>query len=170
MSVHGDQAMASNPKANNARTREPLLRLQGRLDRVRFLTAFSFVFLVLVLLSSLNTAAYGTLNNEAYRVVFAFTCLLGLALYTPLAVRRLNDINLRGWWALVLLVPVVGAFVPAYLIGTPGSDGPNRYGAAPPPRGKAVTTVCIVLVVTVVVLSVFAVIIGRILSQAVPLS
>ena len=66
------------------------------------------------------------------------TCLVsrlyGLAALLPgfaVAVRRLHDTNLRGWWLLFSLVPFVGGiwiFVMMVLEGTPGE---NRFGSDP---------------------------------------
>lgn len=67
--------------------------------------------------------------------------LIPLVLLVPLAavaVRRLHDINVSGWWLLSAGVPipvvdvlVVGAQV--YCFARPGTVGENRYG--PDPRG-----------------------------------
>jgi uncharacterized membrane protein YhaH (DUF805 family) len=67
--------------------------------------------------------------------------LIPLVLLLPLAavaVRRLHDIGLSGWWLLSAGVPipvvdilVVGAQV--YCFARPGTAGDNRYG--PDPRG-----------------------------------
>jgi uncharacterized membrane protein YhaH (DUF805 family) len=67
--------------------------------------------------------------------------LIPLALAVPLAavaVRRLHDIGLSGWWLVSAAAPVpvldlliVGAQVVCFA--KPGTEGPNRYG--PDPRG-----------------------------------
>lgn len=60
--------------------------------------------------------------------------LLALALFLPglgLAVRRLHDTGRSGWYLLVLLVPIVGAFILLYFMVTEGDAGPNEYGPDP---------------------------------------
>jgi uncharacterized membrane protein YhaH (DUF805 family) len=71
--------------------------------------------------------------------------LIPAALTVPLAavaVRRLHDIGLSGWWLMSAAAPVpvldlviVGAQV--VCLAKPGTTGPNRYG--PDPRGDAAT-------------------------------
>jgi hypothetical protein len=46
------------------------------------------------------------------------------------AVKRLHDINEKGWWVWLLWVPLV----PPYLALKSGSRGENRFGAAPGKR------------------------------------
>lgn len=60
--------------------------------------------------------------------------LMGLALLLPtvgLGVRRLHDINMSGWWMLIIFIPVIGAGVMIYWAIQPGTSGPNDYGPAP---------------------------------------
>jgi len=52
-----------------------------------------------------------------------------------LAVKRLHDINLSGWFALLTLVPVVGMFFAFYMMLRPGKDEVNRFGAASVTKG-----------------------------------
>jgi uncharacterized membrane protein YhaH (DUF805 family) len=52
-----------------------------------------------------------------------------------LAVKRLHDRSLNGWFAVLLAIPLVGiaTFVALGLL--PGDRGPNRYGPGPNRRG-----------------------------------
>ncbi|MEK7568511.1 MAG: DUF805 domain-containing protein [Patescibacteria group bacterium] len=129
--------------------------LQGRLGRLRY---FSYLFI---------TAAIFSLLIIAYRNIFAapyneYLFFIGL-FFLPiiiLTIRRLHDLNLNGWWA--LLIPVSWATLPAMFMGfafspsTPffvevvvrlvyvltavsfsflflwkGTSGSNRFGEAP---------------------------------------
>jgi uncharacterized membrane protein YhaH (DUF805 family) len=46
-------------------------------------------------------------------------------------IRRLHDIDLSGWWALLMLVPLVNFVFGLYALIKPGTAGVNRFG---PPR------------------------------------
>ena len=57
--------------------------------------------------------------------------LLGLALFLPglaVLVRRLHDTNRTGWWALILLVPIVGWIVLLIFVLLPSDVGTNTHG------------------------------------------
>lgn len=58
--------------------------------------------------------------------LFAF--LPGLSV----AVRRLHDLGMRGWWLLVSLVPIVGSVALIVLFCLPGEKGANRFGNPSP--------------------------------------
>lgn len=62
------------------------------------------------------------------------TALLSLAAIIPglaVSIRRFHDINLSGWWYLVVLIPILGLV--AFLVFTliPGTRGENRFGPDP---------------------------------------
>jgi uncharacterized membrane protein YhaH (DUF805 family) len=60
--------------------------------------------------------------------------LIGLAVFIPyvsVLVRRLHDLDRTAWWALLLLLPVVGTLVLIFFTVQRGTDGPNRFGADP---------------------------------------
>ncbi|MBQ7454340.1 MAG: DUF805 domain-containing protein [Selenomonadaceae bacterium] len=48
-----------------------------------------------------------------------------------LSVRRLHDLDKRGWFIFLLFVPAVNLIFMAYLFIAPGTIGNNRYGADP---------------------------------------
>ncbi len=49
-----------------------------------------------------------------------------------LITRRLHDLNRSGWWALLVLVPIVSSLFGLYTTFFKGSEGVNRYGAPEP--------------------------------------
>lgn len=67
-----------------------------------------------------------------------------LLLYPPyfaamssLAVRRLHDQARNAWWLLIVLAPIVGPLLLAYILGIKrGTDGENQYGEDPRTRGR----------------------------------
>jgi uncharacterized membrane protein YhaH (DUF805 family) len=46
-------------------------------------------------------------------------------------VRRLHDTNRRGWWALIIFVPILGVIALLVLLCLDGTKGPNRFGPDP---------------------------------------
>ena len=52
-----------------------------------------------------------------------------------LAIRRLHDMNASGWWAALLIAPLVNVIVLLVLAFTRGSEGANRFGPPRPTRG-----------------------------------
>jgi uncharacterized membrane protein YhaH (DUF805 family) len=46
-------------------------------------------------------------------------------------IRRLHDTNRSGWWALIGLVPLVGAIVLLVFTVEDSNKGVNKYGASP---------------------------------------
>lgn len=56
---------------------------------------------------------------------------LMLVVFVPLCVRRLHDVNISGWFVLLLLVPVVNLIAVLLGIGVKGSAGDNRFGPDP---------------------------------------
>jgi len=62
-----------------------------------------------------------------------FGSVFYLAIILPwiaIQVRRLHDIDLRGWWILLNLVPVIGLYM-FVLQCTKGTEGANRFGPDP---------------------------------------
>ncbi len=66
--------------------------------------------------------------------LYVLTLLLGvifLFLAFSLWIRRLHDVGMSGWWAILILVPVVNLFLLGYLLFKAGDDQKNRFGNKP---------------------------------------
>lgn len=48
---------------------------------------------------------------------------------TCIAVQRLHDIGRSGWWALLMLIPLVNVVLALYLLFAPGDPYDNEYGS-----------------------------------------
>ena len=46
-------------------------------------------------------------------------------------VRRLHDLGKSGWWYLIVLIPLIGAFIVLYWFVSEGEDNANYYGDVP---------------------------------------
>lgn len=66
---------------------------------------------------------------------FAWACILILLISLfitsmSLMIRRLHDLDVSGWWLLLVLVPVINALFILWLSCAQGTQGGNKYGTA----------------------------------------
>jgi len=123
-----------------------LTNTKGRIGRLRF-------FLYTMILTFLGAAFAGALTliptlgpilaGIAYILIFVFSIFL--------TIQRCHDFNATGWWALIMLIPLVSLVF--YFI--PGTKGSNRFGYQPPPNSKAVK-IGVFLIIGVVLLGILA--------------
>lgn len=60
--------------------------------------------------------------------------IMSLILLFPsicVSIRRLHDIDRRGWWFLLWLIPVIGWIIMLYFICKKGTEGDNLFGKDP---------------------------------------
>lgn len=102
---------------------------------VEFLLFVAWIFLCCTILSDVLS------DQDVLWITWALILLL-----TPPAlsvqVRRLHDINWNGFWLWLWLVPVAQVFLWVVLFMRKGTDGPNRYDDARPPRALYRNPVC----------------------------
>ncbi len=108
----------------------------GRLGVLKYMSHYLILVLVLGALllvvlglnDFISPDAAGPLSPLLTAILVA-VCLPLLWVGIALFVRRLHDLNQSGWLALVLLIPVVGAFF-SLLVGLcPGNKTINNYGS-----------------------------------------
>ena len=80
--------------------------------------------------------------------------LLLLIFGVRLGVLRLHDVNVPGWWALLLLVPYVGAPILLALAALPGMPDENDYGS-PPRRGNPLAAMLAVGLMTLLLVATY---------------
>jgi uncharacterized membrane protein YhaH (DUF805 family) len=105
---------------------EQFALIQGRLGRLAYGTQLA------VLLAPLYVVHPLAASSQWWYVVLATLLIIvctGLA--ALLAVRRLHDVGVSGWYALVLLVPVLNLPGLLLLLLLPSKPGQNRWGVAP---------------------------------------
>lgn len=124
-----------------------LFSFDGRVSRKAF-----WLFLLALLVISVLNAVLDLLLRPMPRSLgpttdpsAAFIAALGatpwwhwaltvLVLVSSLAVyaKRWHDQDRSGWWALIILVPVIGPLITLVMCGfIAGTPGPNRYGDRP---------------------------------------
>ncbi len=66
-----------------------------------------------------------------YGIVIIALAMILVAINIFPTIRRLHDVNLPGWVALLWLVPQAGSWVNLFLCFVKGTVGPNKYGDDP---------------------------------------
>jgi uncharacterized membrane protein YhaH (DUF805 family) len=138
-----------------------LLSLSERIGRVRYLV-YSLLMAAgcaVALFAIFKAAGYLPYSVAIllYRVVFICTTsvVLPVALCV-LAIRRLHDMDAKGWWVALGLAPVllakvlpiaslVSPVMVLFLFCYPGSKEANRFGPPPPRNGQVLVVTSIVL-------------------------
>jgi hypothetical protein len=92
-----------------------------RLNRAPFALAFLVCHAVVLAMLLLTDDA------EA----LAVAALLTVFVLLPLSIRRLHDVDMTGWAACVLFIPVAGSLCALILCFVRGTDGENRFGHDP---------------------------------------
>lgn len=100
---------------------------KGRLNRKSYIYRSLFLSLVLCIVQGVLTFATNTI--DALELLFAVVAF-GFSLFSFVSnimmdVRRLHDLDLSGWWMLLMLVPLVNIFFALYMLFFKGTDGPN---------------------------------------------
>jgi uncharacterized membrane protein YhaH (DUF805 family) len=119
--------MAESKLLPDDRPFDPFLTLRGRIDRRTFWLCFAAI----AGLSLYLRAVFGIARMRP-EVVEGIVNLLAMWPLFALSAKRWHDRDRSGWWALVLLIPVIGWLWMLVANGLlPGTPGPNRYGAEP---------------------------------------
>lgn len=106
---------------------------KGRLNRKSYIYRSIFLSLVLFVVQGVLTFAANTIG--ALELLFAVVAfgfsLFGFVSNIMMGVRRLHDLDLSGWWMLLLCVPLINLFFAIYIYFFKGTEGPNQYGDDP---------------------------------------
>jgi uncharacterized membrane protein YhaH (DUF805 family) len=113
-----------------------IFRYRGRASRSEFWWFYLFTTIVLLPINIILTA-YENIDPQTgteiailllasmFGIVFGiFAMLAGISL----GVRRLHDIDFRGWWMLLGVVPLAGAIFLLVMFTRAGLTGVNRFG------------------------------------------
>jgi uncharacterized membrane protein YhaH (DUF805 family) len=112
----------------------------GRLSYIAWALAASFLvnivqFVVMMVIgvgAGVSGSSDAATAGGGIAMVLTFVFALVVMVVTIIFfIRRLHDIDLSGWWALLMLVPLVNFVFGLYAVIKPGTAGVNRFG---PPR------------------------------------
>ena len=92
-----------------------------RASRREYWMFFAMNFAVCLILSVID----GVLGFPILGLVYMLAAIVpGIAV----SIRRLHDTDRSGWWALIGLIPLVGAIGLLVLMALPGTPSQNRFG------------------------------------------
>lgn len=131
-------------EAVNSVLKQNYANFQGRAARSEYWFFALFVFIVAAILTALLFAT-GDFNTQQVSglgyVVIAILAVFYLGILIPsiaVAVRRLHDRNMSGWWYLgfivlsaIPFVGVVASIAMLVIFCLKGTDGDNRFGPDP---------------------------------------
>ena len=114
----------------------------GRIGRARYI-GYSIGWALLVgLCAGVIAAATGKAGGGAIGMLVIFAAYAALIVVQfMLTIQRCHDFNTSGWVSLLVLIPLVNLLF--WLI--PGTDGPNRFGAPPPPNTTGTIVLALIL-------------------------
>ena len=75
-----------------------------------------------------NMRKLGEISGKCASLVVLPIAILAM---TGLNARRLHDMNLSGWWGIIIAYPLTWLILPLVFPFIPGNRGPNRYGPDP---------------------------------------
>ena len=116
-----------------------------RIGRMRFLAYAMGAYLVVAIPLNLLGTFMVSLGSEAQVAALGFSgiaTIVMLVLYFMFAIQRAHDMNSSGWLSLILLIPLIGFLI---FIFVPGTKGPNRFDAPPPPNGVGVILLALIM-------------------------
>lgn len=105
---------------------------KGRAQRKEYWMFALFNLVIMIVLTLVGGGGEGGLGD-------VLSGLYSLAVMVPsvaVTVRRLHDIGRSGWWALLMIVPLVGALVLIFFAIQDSQPEANEYG--PNPKGVGV--------------------------------
>lgn len=112
------------------------VKFDGRARRSEYWWFFLFQIIVLLIP---DIMMQGEIAHGAMGIGAGLYGIGALVFFLPalgLGFRRLHDTNRSAWWLLISLIPLIGAIVLIVFLASPGTAGPNKYGADP----KGMTT------------------------------
>jgi len=103
-----------------------------RIGRLRYLAYFIGCYLLALIPFVIGGIFLGVHVSWLGICVMFLGCIFIVVMGILFAIRRLHDMNASGWWALLMLVPLVNFVFTLVLIFAPGTLGENRFGPQPP--------------------------------------
>lgn len=106
---------------------------KGRLNRKSYIYRSIFLSLVLSVIQAVLTFASNTICalELLFAVLLLVSGIFGVVASIMMLARRLHDLDLSGWWMLLLCVPLINLFFAIYFYFFKGTEGPNQYGDDP---------------------------------------
>lgn len=105
------------------------LDVKCRISRAEFWWDYLALFIAMIIISVLTVLL--RISGFRFLAVFGILFLAVLVVWVILAIRRIHDLDMSGWWVLVMLVPYLGGAAVLGMCLVKGNVGPNRFGPDP---------------------------------------
>lgn len=114
-------------------------KFSGRARRAEYWWFYLFYLIVYLVLGVVDSLLFGTTTtgdgsfsaSTDTPILSGIFALGSLIPNLAVGVRRLHDINRRGWWLLIALIPLVGIIILIVWLAKAGDKGANQYGGDP---------------------------------------
>ena len=153
---------------------------KGRFSRYSFL-AWNLVLNIMVMIvaaviMAITGAASGLMTATDPNEMMAFygsatglmmivLILASLVFSIIFFVRRLHDINMNGWWSVLIFIPIVNIIFGIYVLVKKGVEGTNRFGPArATPKWEKVLGIIALIIIVLYVLVIIAGIVASIVA------
>lgn len=107
------------------------LRYDNRLNRKPYIIRSFHIWAVVVGLTFVVGTIATMLKTPSINMLSNIISFAAAIPNFMLLIRRLHDLNRSGWWALIMLIPLVNLLFAVYVIFFKGTEGPNKYGPDP---------------------------------------
>lgn len=150
-----------------------LFSVEGRLGRLRYFNRIfvaSYLFIILTSIFSFivrargygqKTKLFGWLHPDIMLGIIIVFCILLIATFVFSIIQRLHDTNRSGWFALLLLIPLINVLLGLTLLFSPSVATSNNFGA-PSPQNTLVTNMVGGLFIILILLNILSRGLGRI--------
>ncbi|MBA8667388.1 DUF805 domain-containing protein [Holosporaceae bacterium 'Namur'] len=132
-------------KLNRLFERIIFFNIPSRINRIRYFARTGLnLLIVIVVFFSLIVGIHGLsiifpgvmkefINDNSYiiLVVLGIPFCIGFINMIILRIKRLHDLNSKGWWVLLSFIPGVQVFFEPALFLIDGTKGDNKFGALP---------------------------------------
>lgn len=102
---------------------------EGRARRAEYWWWVLFTIIASMILGGFDTIFFGVpeITGPTSGLFSLLTFLPGLSVW----IRRLHDTDRSGWWALLIIIPLIGWLILLIWAIQKGTDGGNRFGPDP---------------------------------------
>ncbi len=107
------------------------ISFNGRASRKEYWIFILLLAFITILITIADKTLGSYIEGPAFDLITLLFYILILIHISAFSVRRLHDTDRTGWWALIQLVPFIGAVVWLVFAVLPGHKGKNRFGPDP---------------------------------------
>lgn len=104
---------------------------EGRICRKSFILGSLGLILVYFFIVFLLAMMINPYENIFFIIFFFILMIVSAFANINLHIKRFHDINMSGWWTLLILLPYINLLVFLIIAFIPGTKGKNRFGDNP---------------------------------------